>query len=975
VEARSRPLKAYTVDHANFTRYPVRDPFFKMLPRSLSTFMNAFTSSDHTSYPFSTTNHQDFKNLMSVYLDATLFPLLKESDFRQEGWHLGTGNSTESTKSYQVGDSNPPVLFKGVVYNEMKGMMSDASYVFHVRWNDHIFPAIHNSGGDPQKITDLTHGELVAFHKRNYHPSNAKIFTYGNMPLSDHLQQVGEVLSQFEKKDKDFDVRLPLNLDDGPQHVTVDGPFDPAANSSKQHKSSLTWLTGDTGDVNENFSLAIISSVLLEGYGSPMHKALIESELGSHFTPNTGLDVSGKIGTFSVGLGGVDKNDVSKIKAAVTTVFENLVFQGVDDGKVQGILHQLELTLKHQSPAFGMGLLQKVSSGWFNGVDPTKLVVWNDLVSKFKENYQEEGYLENLVIKHLLNDRYLSFTMEPSQTFQQEINEEEIARVRDKFEAHSKSSGSANVTEAVGYLVEQEDKLVEVQERGRTQDTSCLPSLKVEDISRQTQQKPVEMSALDNNVSVQWRRTATNGLTYFKALHTFDSLQGSLRTILPLFLDCLLRLGTRDQSMEELEDAMKLKTGGIGFSRHSATSPHNLGSWREGLLSHGVALDKHVPTLLHMTRKLILETDFSGPKSRGMIRELLKSQVSGIVDGIANSGHAFARTHAASFLQRKLREDEEFSGLFQMAWLLNQFPDGEVHDQVLDVVIEGLKSIQAQAISNSGSNLRLSLTCEPEAAAANETALRGFLSDLPSLPWQGHSTSPKELFPLATELYGQQLNDTTGHLVFWDLPYQVYYSGVAVHTAPFVDPDTAPLAILCELLTHRYLHHEIREKGGAYGGGAALSMRDGFLSMTSYRDPNPVRSMLTYENVGPWAAGQKWTDRDLTEAKLSVFQGIDAPVSVDQEGDRQFLRGVDDTMTQQLRERLLDVTASDVSNMAAKYLLAGSQNRNMCIVGQKQDWVQADTWEIKGLRQEAASRKRSGIWDAIATGAVLGWLL
>jgi Zn-dependent M16 (insulinase) family peptidase len=211
--------------------------------------------------------------------------------------------------------------------------------------------------------------------------------------------------------------------------------------------------------------------------------------------------------------------------------------------------------------------------------------------------------------------------------------------------------------------------------------------------------------------------------------------------------------------------------------------------------------------------------------------------------------------------------------------------------------------------------------------------------------------------------------------VFWDLPYQVYYSGVAVHTAPFVDPDTAPLAILCELLTHRYLHHEIREKGGAYGGGAALSMRDGFLSMTSYRDPNPVRSMLTYENVGPWAAGQKWTDRDLTEAKLSVFQGIDAPVSVDQEGDRQFLRGVDDTMTQQLRERLLDVTASDVSNMAAKYLVAGSQNRNMCIVGQKQDWVQADTWEIKGLRQEAASRKRSGIWDAIATGAVLGWLL
>ena len=69
-------------------RYPVRDPFFKMLNRSLSTFMNAMTGPDYTLYPYATQNQQDFYNLMSVYLDAVFKPLLSEKDFLQEGWRL-----------------------------------------------------------------------------------------------------------------------------------------------------------------------------------------------------------------------------------------------------------------------------------------------------------------------------------------------------------------------------------------------------------------------------------------------------------------------------------------------------------------------------------------------------------------------------------------------------------------------------------------------------------------------------------------------------------------------------------------------------------------------------------------------------------------------------------------------------------------------------------------------------------------------
>ncbi|KAH1598013.1 Mitochondrial presequence protease, partial [Aspergillus fumigatus] len=168
-------------------KYPIRDPFFKMLPRSLSNFMNAFTSADHTTYPFATTNRQDFQNLLSVYLDATLHPLLKEEDFRQEGWRLGPEDPRSILTQGEQSKGNlqsEDVVFKGVVYNEMKGQISDANYLYYIKYRESICPSLNNSGGDPQYITDLTHQQLVDFSKRNYHPSNAKILTYGDMPLS-----------------------------------------------------------------------------------------------------------------------------------------------------------------------------------------------------------------------------------------------------------------------------------------------------------------------------------------------------------------------------------------------------------------------------------------------------------------------------------------------------------------------------------------------------------------------------------------------------------------------------------------------------------------------------------------------------------------------------------------------------------------------------------------------------------------------
>ncbi|KAK3067448.1 Mitochondrial presequence protease, partial [Teratosphaeriaceae sp. CCFEE 6253] len=288
-------------------KYDVADPFFKLLPRSLQNFMNAFTSQDHTMYPFATTNAQDFKNLMSVYLDATLHPLLRKSDFVQEGWRIGPENPLKESDGQGLND----LVFKGVVYNEMKGQVSDATYLFYIRFFEQIIPALNNSGGDPQKMTDLTYEQLANFHKEHYHPSNSKIITYGDQPFEAHMEMLAEQLGSFSKATVDTEIKRPITLD-GPKEVTIHGPVDPLTPAAAQFKTSTSWLTGKPSDVHESFALQLINNLLLDGYGAPLYRTLIESGLGTDFSPNTGYDNSSGRGIFSIGLTGVSEENVPK---------------------------------------------------------------------------------------------------------------------------------------------------------------------------------------------------------------------------------------------------------------------------------------------------------------------------------------------------------------------------------------------------------------------------------------------------------------------------------------------------------------------------------------------------------------------------------------------------------------------------------------------------------------------------------------
>ncbi|KAF2759333.1 hypothetical protein EJ05DRAFT_492652 [Pseudovirgaria hyperparasitica] len=881
-------------------RYPVRDPFFKMLRRSLSNFMNAFTSSDHTSYPFATTNAQDFRNLMSVYMDATLHPLLKSSDFTQEGWRIGPANPLADTNETDTASND--LVFKGVVYNEMKGQMSDASYLYYIRFQDHMFPAINNSGGDPQHITSLTWEQLKQFHADHYHPSNAKIFTYGNMPLVEHLKEINERLSPFDRIAVDNDVKSPISLEAGPLYITVKGPTDPLTPPDMQNKTSISWIMGDSTNIVESFSLGVLSSLLLDGYGSPLYRGLIETGLGTDWSPNTGFDNAGKTGVFSVGLNGVKEDDIAKVKEAIFATLEDVREKGFDEIKVNGILHQLELGLKHKTANFGMGVMQRLNTGWFNGVDPLASLAWNDTVAAFKTEYAKGGYLEGLVDKYLLNDRTLTFTMEPSEVYGTELAQEEHDRLASKILETTKSFSSEE--DAHRYLKEREIELLEVQEKARGEDLSSLPTVHVKDIPRAKEQKTIRESTVDG-IKVQWREADTNGLTYFRGVNTFDGLSDSLRELMPLFSDSIMRLGTKDKSMEQLEELIKLNTGGISIAYHSATSPNDTQTVQEGLAFSGYALDQNI----------IIETDFDSVEAERKIRQLLQASASGAIN--------------SRFTEAGLTPGGKFA---------EQTGASRLGSESFGDIIRKLKAIQSFAITNT-SSLRVALTCGKESSTNNEAALQHFLSSLPRTRQSLESTRAQQSFPRNTKS-------------FFPLPYQVYYSALAVPTVPYDHVSGASLAVLSQLLTHKHLHHEIREKGGAYGGGAYASALNGVFGYYSYRDPNPQNTVKIMGEAGAWARDQEWTGSDLEEAKLSVFQSVDAPRSVSDEGMSQFLSGVDQDMQQRRREQLLDVSKRDVQEAAEEFLVKRmGRESNLTVLGEKKPWVKAgEGWEVRDLK-------------------------
>ncbi len=348
-------------------RYPVRDPFFSMIKRSLNTFMNALTSSDWTFYPFSSQNTTDFYNLMGIYLDAAFFPLLRERDFRQEGHRLEFTDPDEP---------DSPLMFKGVVYNEMKGAMADPSSLLGRRMARALYPTTtygFNSGGEPLDILDLTYEELKEFHSTYYHPANAWFFTYGNLPLEKHLQRIEELaLSRFSAKEVDSAVADERRFT-SPSRVDEIFPVDADESLADRSMVQVGWLTCPVADSFKRLALSVLSHLLLGHSGAPLYKALLDSRLGQNLAPGTGYHDDNRETYLAAGLQGTNPEAAEEIEKLVLATLEECAKKGFSPERIEAAIHQIEFSHREVSGdqyPYPLHLLMRILGPWLHSDDP-----------------------------------------------------------------------------------------------------------------------------------------------------------------------------------------------------------------------------------------------------------------------------------------------------------------------------------------------------------------------------------------------------------------------------------------------------------------------------------------------------------------------------------------------------------------------------------------------------------------------------
>ncbi|MBF0214971.1 MAG: insulinase family protein, partial [Magnetococcales bacterium] len=451
-------------------RYPVRDPFFMMLRRSLSTFMNAFTSSDWTAYPFATQSLKDFDNLLRVYLDAAFFPNLHALDFAQEGYRV------------EFADPNDPrteLVFKGVVFNEMKGAMSSPARVLSHTLSERIFPTTtyhFNSGGDPEEIPNLTWEGLRAFHSRYYHPSNAIFMTYGDIPAASHQTRFQDlVLSRFSENIGAYAIPDESRLTE-PVRVEGQYPLDGVEETAGKTHIVVGWLWGRSMEMESLLNAHILNGVLLDNSSSPLLKLLETTELGAAPSSLSGLDDSGREMVFVCGLEGSEPEHADAVETMILELLQRVAREGVEPERLESVLHQLELSRREiggDGLPYGLKLLLNALTPALHGGDPVAALALDDALMALRERVKDPDFIKGLVREWLLdNPHRVRVVLTPDPTLNARQGEREVERLRTIRAALDETRQRE--------VVEQARALLERQEL--EDDPEILPRLGLEDI-------------------------------------------------------------------------------------------------------------------------------------------------------------------------------------------------------------------------------------------------------------------------------------------------------------------------------------------------------------------------------------------------------------------------------------------------------------------------------------------------------------
>lgn len=858
-------------------KYPVKKPFVELIKGSLNTFLNAMTFPDKTAYPVASQNLKDFYNLVDVYLDAVFFPLITEDTFRQEGWH------------YELEDTGSPLVYKGVVFNEMKGVFSSPDAVMRDISQRSLYPDTtygKSSGGDPKAIPELSYEQFRRFHQTFYHPSNTRAFFAGDDDAAARLAILDEYFSQFEPAPVDAEVKLQPRFN-APRSIVATYAGTKEAGKARDGMVSVNWMIDPPADRTEALSHGMLSYLLAGNSAAPLRKALTESGLGEGMTGG-GIGSGLRQPMASFGMKGIDPADAGKVEALILSTLGEIADKGFAADQLEAAANTFEFSLRENNTGSyprGMTYMFNALGTWLHGGDPLAPLAFEGALTALKEK-AGKGHFEAEIRRLFLDNMHrttVTLSADPQQGVREAAREAEIlAEVRKGLDDKALQ---ATVTET--------EKLKALQEAVDPPELLAkIPTLTLADLPREGRTVPIEIGML-KDVRLFYHDLPTLGIVYLDLGFDLHVLDKELLPYLPLFGRALLQTGTSKEDFVSLTQRIGRSTGGIAQHRGLSSRQGSDGSAAWFFLS-GKAVPDKIEEMLAIMGDVLLDARLD---NRERFKQMALEEKAGFEARLVPGGNTIVDTRLKS-------------GLTEASWIAEQ--SGGV--SYLNFLRELVKRVDSDWASVEAALVRIRDTLFNRGRMLVNVTADGALWDRA----KGEVESFLGRLPDAMHGFADWSIDFKPKSEGLIIPAQVNYVGKGANLRALGFDLTGASSVVLKFLNTTYLWDKVRVQGGAYGGSSRFDLTSGNFSFLSYRDPNLLKTLDAYDGASK-ALNAGIGENDLTRSIIGVIGDVDGYEFPDAKGYSSMWRqltGTTDAIRQQRREEILGTSVADFKRMA-----------------------------------------------------------
>jgi Zn-dependent M16 (insulinase) family peptidase len=877
-------------------KFTLNDPFVELAKGSLNTFLNAMTFSDKTMYPIASCNDKDFENLMDVYLDACFYPNIYNEPkiLAQEGWH------------YELEKVEADIKYKGVVYNEMKGVFSSPEQILMRKIQQSLFPDNayqHESGGDPEYIPDLDFEEFCQFHKTYYHPSNSYIFLYGDIDIEAKLTWIHDnYLKDFEKQPVDSEIKKQNPFDKEKEIIEY---YPISSNEGMDNKAFLSknYVVSHLVDKYEYIALEILQYLLLDAPGASLKKALLEAGIGK--------DVFGYVDnnilqpTFSVISKYTDEKKKDEFLKIIHDTLTEIVENGLEQKKVEAAINYFEFKIKEADYGrYPKGIIygMKVMDSWLYDGNPFEHLEYNEAFEHMKKA-MTEGYFEQLIKQYFLeNNHTTALMLIPNQDLLVEKEKE----VTEKLEAYKKSLSQDSLEELV-----ESTKALEIFQSSEPskEDLMTVPLLEISDIDKEIIKLDYNVNKL-NETKVLTHETFTNNIVYVNLVFDTKGIPTELIPYLKLLSNVLGKMDTKNYAYSELSNEINIHTGGIHSDISIYSEAGKVDEFLPRFIISGKCFLEKKEKLFELFSEIILNTVF---KDSNRLKEIIDETQSRMSMFLNQSGHITSATRAESYFSKGSLYKDLTGGIGFYRFIESCDND---YETMSAEIIEKLSQLVTMLFKKD--NLSIGLTCDENRYEKMKATTGDFIQQLGT----GTNRDDSHVLELDKKNEGYK---TSG---------KVQYVAKAGNFINHGYKYSGYLSVLQVIVSLNYLWQNVRVKGGAYGCMAAFK-RNGNVYFVSYRDPNLGETMDVYDNMPHFLKDLKMDEREMRKYIIGTISKLDQPLTPSMENDKMlalYLSGVTNEDLQRERDEVLSTTVNDINNLAdlVKDVMTDD---NVCVIG------------------------------------------